>query len=193
MKYLLCFAFLFPTLCFAGRSISVLKDTAEIKNSTVSIKGYVIIEDGSYTFIDTSSNQFKLRAVTDSAKQALLKLQNLDAISGTATQYDDRTLLLESIDFVGLRRLIGRWTGDSQLVDFQDYTRVRIFSSQSSNHFRYAISPSSGDSWRVFFSTENSVTLGSLLIQGQTAQIDLYDATTGDVSHTIQLQKVKNP
>lgn len=156
----------------------------------VNILGFLQIEDGNYSFVDgDSSRPYKLRAYTESAKQALSKLKNSDGISGQATLVDD-TLLLETVEFVGLRRLIGFWQSTNTLVNFKDFTRVSFRLPNSSSELSYAVAPSTGNSWKVFFSGKNSVVLGSLVISDSHASIDLFDPNTGENTQHLDLQKV---
>lgn len=82
----------------------------------INIKGYLVLESDPYRFIEADTlKSYKLRAATDVAKKAIMKLNNFDGINGVATLYDDQTLLLESVEFVGLRRLLGKWKAEKEI------------------------------------------------------------------------------
>lgn len=158
----------------------------------INIKGYLVLESDPYRFIEADTlKSYKLRAATDVAKKAIMKLNNFDGINGVATLYDDQTLLLESVEFVGLRRLIGKWKAESEIYQFMDYNRLQVSGLNKKIQMNYALSPGLGDSWRLFFTDEESVTLGSLEIQKENARIQIFDTDTGAILKTLPLIRVK--
>ncbi len=159
----------------------------------INIKGYLVLESDPYRFIEADTlKSYKLRAATDVAKKAIMKLNNFDGITGVATLYDDQTLLLESVEFVGLRRLLGKWKAEKEIYQFVDYNRLQVSSAtDKKTNMSYALSPGVGDSWRLFFTDDQSVTLGSLEIQNEKAQIQIFDTDTGSVLKTLPLVRVK--
>ena len=162
-------------------------------SNRVNVKGYLVLESDPYRFVDSETlKSYKLRIVTESAKNAVLKLKNFDGISGVAVKYDEETLLLESVEFVGLRRLLGKWKTNLELYQFVDYNRVQVTGSKDTVEMTYALSPSQNDNWRLFFTDSNSVTLGSLAIKNETATIETYDEDTGAVLKTLPLTRVKD-
>ncbi len=169
--------------------------TTAVAGDRVNILGFIRMEEGNFTFVDGDSFQtYKLRAYTDSAQQALSKLKNKDGISGIATLMDD-TLLLESVEFVGLRRLLGCWQSSDKIetvVNFKDFSRVSFHLPESNSELTYAIAPSAGDTWRVFFSGKNSVVLGSLIVSDSKASIEFFDPDDGEITRVLNLQKVNH-
>lgn len=160
--------------------------------SKVNIKGYLVLESDPYRFIEVDTlKSYKLRISTDIAKQAVAKLKNFDGISGVAVLYDEETLLLESVEFVGLRRLLGKWKSPTEVFQFVDYNRLQVKTGPKKVEMTYALSPGFGNSWRLFFTDENSVTLGSLEIQNENAEIQLYDSENGSILKTVPLTRVK--
>lgn len=162
-------------------------------SAKVNIKGYLVLESDPYRFVDSETlKSYKLRMSTDSAKQAILKLNNFDSISGVAVQYDDETLLLESVEFVGLRRLIGKWKSNEGFYQFFNYNDAAISDKSKNVQLTYALSPGLGNSWRLFFTDSSTVTLGSIQIESEKATIETYDADTGAILKTLPLIKVKD-
>lgn len=168
------------------------------------ISGFITFDGKGYIFIDSSTQQrFELKPANVSASSDLKKLSNFDSITGKATLMgkgkEYPILLLDSIDFVGLRKLLGMWKSESTILDFIDYNEMSFYfpneifkNTKKRTMYRYSVSPKPGESWRVFFSDDNSVVLGSLVIKGQTATIELYDSETGETAKTYSLTKV-NP
>lgn len=159
----------------------------------VNLDGYVRITDGNIFFVESQTIKiYKLKAYTANAEEVLSKLKNFDHITGSARLVDD-TLLLESVEFVGLRRLLGYWQSPKVAIVFQSFQDVEFKLPSSKSEYKYAVSPSDGNSWRVFFSDQSSVTLGSLTVSENKASIELYDPETGETSQQFDLKKVSAP
>ncbi len=179
------------TLLSALIFLSLSSGQAIAQNSVI-ISGYVRIEGKNLFFVDAQTfKTFKLKAYTERAKQTLSQLKNLDGISGTGSVIGD-SVLLDSIEFVGLRRLIGYWQTSNTVVNFLDFSHVNFQLSSLTSTYKYAVSPFSDGSWRVFFSDKQSVVLGSLTVSENSASIDLFDPETGETTKHLELKKVSN-
>lgn len=119
-------------------------------------------------------------------------------------------LLVESVDFVGLHRLLGRWIShsnflshpssktfsnslarrDTAVIEFQDFSNLSIMLSDSQNSFHYAITPKDENSWRFFVTDSTSVRLGEIRVSETALQISFFDSVTGLVNETLHLQKL---
>lgn len=156
------------------------------------IRGYLVLESDPYRFIEANTlKSFKLRIATESAKQAIQKLHQFDAIQGVASLVNGDTYVLESIEFVGLRKLIGKWQSPAELYQFLDYNRLAVTENEKTHNLSYALSPGQGNAWRMFFTDENSVAIGSLKLENEVAQIEIFDPESGQVSRTLPLTRVK--
>lgn len=186
MKLFSIFAFfVFVFLGLAG--------TKSIAAERMALDGYVRMTGENIFFVESQSVKvYKLKAYTSSAEEVLSRLKNFDHITGSARLVDD-TLLLESVEFVGLRRLIGYWQSPKVAVIFENFHDVAFKMPSSKSEYKYAVSPSEGNSWRVFFSDQSSVTLGSLTVSENKASIELYDPETGETSQQYDLKKVSGP
>lgn len=175
----------------------------------LNINGFVTLTNSGYLFIDSSTQKrFVLKPGNQSVSEDLKKLSNFDSITGKATAIkggSEEVLLLDSIDFVGLRNLLGLWKSRGTVLDFIDYNEVSFYFPSLRHQrygknkvptkkasYRYSVSPTTSDSWRVFFASDESVVLGSLNIKGSKAVIEIYDVNTGEISETYSLEKV-NP
>lgn len=160
--------------------------------SKINIKGYLVLESDPYRFVEADTlKSYKLRISTEAAKAAVTKLNNFDGISGVATKYDEETLLLESVEFVGLRRLLGKWKSPDELVQFIDYNRMQFSIGPKELRMSYALSPGVGDTWRIFVSAQDAVLLGSLEVRDETARIQIFDSETGSILKILPLTRVK--
>lgn len=181
---------------------SLLSFSAHAEN----ISGYVTVGENGYSFINSSTQKsYELKPANQSTSEDLKKLSNFDSLTGKASILrinSKDVMLLESVDFVGLRRLLGLWKSKGTVLEFVDYNEVSFYFPNNrkknfkmptkKNRYRYSVSPTTTDSWRVFFADDDSVVLGSLNIQGSKAVIELYDTETGQTTETYSLEKV-NP
>ncbi len=161
--------------------------------SSVSISGRIFKIEMGYGFLDAQTgNQFKLVAGTDSAKRSLEKLNDGDVIKGSAQLIQD-TYVVQSVDFVGLQRILGLWKTKSTVINFVDFSQVQFHVPGSLSSYHYAISPTNSlDQWQVYFSDSSSVVLGSLSVNDQSAVIQLFDTETGNVTSSYELKKIQS-
>lgn len=161
-------------------------------SQAVNLKGYVYLEKNRYVFIPSDTTTAHPIVTSNSeVKEALTKLKSFDSLVGSGEFLKDGKLRLDSIDFVALRRLLGKWKSRLATVNFVDYTHVsfELFNSQA--NYKYVITPGLGDAWKIFFTDNSSVVLGAVAVEEQFAEIELYDSQTGDVTQRLRLQKVK--
>lgn len=173
-----------------------------IAHADVQIKGLLAVENESY-FIQLQGVNQRLRAKTaDAMVQARLEcLGHGDFISGTALRLNQEDVVISSINYVGLRKLIGTWRNTNEIFKFTDFKTFYYWNfnrNTGSNTlrgpfaFHYAISPY-GDTpkqchWKIFFIDSTSVILGSLeWIDDDQIQILLYDSDTGEISTSKRL------
>lgn len=165
-----------------------------LKAQAISLQGYVFRVDGEYYFSDRStSKSYRVVPANSESQAALSRLNSYDTLIGHGSYGPRNTVYIDSIDFVSLRRLIGIWKDSSVFVNFVDYSRV-LFEVKSDNRllsqYHYAIAPAEGDNWRIFFTDQSSVVLGSLTVQNHKAQIEVYDPKNGEVSQRYDLKKI---
>lgn len=159
--------------------------------------GFINQKDNQIYLIQGEANlTFPLRSLNQTTSQNLSKLTQGDFMVGHGDLINNE-IILSSIDFVGLKKLLGVWV-TSQLyswVDFKDFTTVTTFlpnatGSKKVVRLKYSITPSEDKSWKVFFSDDNSIVLASLFLYADSAVLKFYDSENGNVSETIQLQKI---
>lgn len=167
-----------------------------------SIEGFVSRDSRGLTFITNNPTQsFQLKAGTPVVNQQLRKLGNLDAIRGTGRILGGKTLILETIDFVGLHRILGAWASSKYLFNFKTFAEVTLYQTTPRlnsiltpglGELKYTITPSEGDTWKVFFSSPNKVILATLkMTSAQQATMTFYDEDSGSEKNTILLTKVR--
>lgn len=177
----------------ASFSLFTLLMILGLSSQAASLQGLVFISGNQYFFSDADTHtSYLLKPTNKEAQEALGKLKSLDTFSGRGIFGPGNTVYLESVDFVSLRRLLGVWRDPSVVVNFVDYSRVNFYikGDRHTDEYSYAVAPAEGDNWRIFFSDQASVVLGSLTINRLKAQIELYDSNTGEVSKRFSLQKI---
>jgi hypothetical protein len=158
----------------------------------VNLRGYLYVVDGKYSFIDGQTLSLTpLRPKSLEIQDALHRLSSFDSITGTASISSENDLILESLDFVSLQRLIGTWQDGDKTVHFVNYTQVQVISPTETLEYTYVLSPCADATWCMYLSDSQSVVIGSLTFIGNQVQILLYDSMTGEISQTFNLQKTK--
>lgn len=160
---------------------------------------------GDQLFLTTTTNPVHMvRATSDreDVNNTLKRLGNGDSIVGTATfDGSGRWVKIESIDFVGLRRLIGLWntTNTTGLMNFRSYQDLNVIMLgpqgdgpglvTTKKEFKYTITPAIGDDWVLFLSDDRETQMGLMDLKDGSARITLLNPQTGNVAHVIELQK----
>lgn len=149
--------------------------------------------------------QYRLTTRSTETQRTLNRLENGDSIVASG-RLDSVNLIadLESIDFVGLRRIIGTWNtmNTKGLMQFRTYSDVNIYSYalqsegggvvRNHKNLKYTVSPSAKGDWVLFLSDETSTQMGFLNLKESDATISLLNSQTGDVANVIRLRKIGN-
>jgi hypothetical protein len=154
----------------------------------LSINGSIVVKGDQRLLIDhDSSRTYILEPSNPDVKKSLNQLSTFDGLRGQVSNKTPDTLILESIDFVSLRRLLGEWHGDSTKVRFADYSRVKFNMGGNSREFLYALSPGMENDWRIYLTDQSSVVLGTLNLDDSHALLEFYDPQTGMTAQQLQL------
>jgi hypothetical protein len=157
--------------------------------------------NGEYYFISNNFIKSYTIILANAEVGAQLKrLGQLDAIHGRGSFASDDEIILETIDFVGLHRLLGAWTSETYLFNFKNFADVSLYPAMGRQRtvgagtMKYAISPGDGSVWKIFFSNANQVVLASLdlMTKKQQAILTFYDVQTGSEKSSILLTKVRD-
>ncbi len=107
-----------------------------------------------------------------------------------------------SLNYVGLKTLVGRWTGDDKFCyDFVNFNEVYVFlrekekcdftmrSDLTSRYLTYTINPTASG-WLALFSDDMASYAGEISFKSSVrASLSLYDSNSGDILKTIVLKK----
>lgn len=140
---------------------------------------------------------YVIRALTAEADLHLKKLKQHDFIRATG-EINNKVLLLNRIEQVGLTQLLGEWISDNTVFNFENYSEMTMaynFLNSSFNKvsvlakYNYIVAPSLGSGWRIFLTDDKTVSLGSLFVDSKNARIEILNPENGQVIQTINLSK----
>ncbi len=161
-----------------------------------SLQGYVVRSSSdSYFFTDSISHRtFAITPAKLEVSETLSKLSTFDSIQGRGQFGPRNTVILEAIDFVSLRRLLGTWKAPGVTVKFVDYSRVnfQLNGDRQSSEFSYVLSPVDGNFWKIFFTDRASVALGSINVENDMAKLEINDSQTGEITQRFNLKKIES-
>jgi hypothetical protein len=186
--FLLCVSFFWPSFVKAESIRGVL-----IRKSSDSV---LVRLEGS------SESPMALKPVYQNVLTQLNKLKSGDTLQGSGhfrgSESGDRVVMLESIDFVGVRNLLGTWIArNSAVVDFIDFDRVRVLMPSAIGlkryHLTYSLAPSNESDWMIFLRDSESVVLGSLNLTKKRVVIDFVEPESRpDGGASLELIRVSN-
>lgn len=167
-------------------------------------EGFIdLTEDKSIQLVNPAEGTtLVVRALTAEADLHLKKLKQHDFIRASG-EINNKVLLLNRIEQVGLTQLLGKWVNetDAVLFDFRSYSDLtlayefltislkKINLTTKYNYYNYVVAPALGSGWRIFLTDDKTVSLGSLFLDQQMAKIELYSPENGQVIQTINLKK----
>lgn len=153
-----------------------------------------------YVVEENSKKNYTLYSADPEIREHINLLSQGDFIEGVASSIAAPRIFVESIDFVGLKKILGTWKTNKRVFDFKDFNLLSIWSFDFTNDFfsrkknyTYSIIPGEGPDWQVFVADENQVVVGSLDFVDNIAILTIYDTKTGLSREVITLEKIKNP
>lgn len=165
---------------------------------------------GHRAFLKTNAQEachkFQIMANSKEVSEVIHKLSTGDSLTASGVKANDTcTVYIDSVDYVGLKDLLGYWYAKEGYVKVHDFTSVSVyslelvnlknskeFSNVDSIEFRYSITPSNGKEWVLFLSTAESTTFATIDLQNHLATIKIYDSENGSIMRTIRLSKWGN-
>lgn len=142
--------------------------------------------------VDTSSNH---------ALRTIKKLGSGDAITASGTLHPDSCkVTVDSVDYVGLKKLIGYWHSSEGIIKVHDFTSISVFPTAESDFYklfnslqtidyRYSITPTNGKEWVVFISNAAGTTFATIDLKQNSAILKIHDSENGSILKTLQISK----
>ena len=198
--------FLECLLCILGfaASANALTEAPVSGPKVFPIAGFIhrFGNDIEISLTNTTGRLYQMRSKEEQTQLVLTRLGDGDFIMAAGLiDPDSGTVMIQSIDLVGLRDMIGLWnTQDSEgVVNFRNYSEMNITHhlEGSTNevvrgqNFKYSVVPSfTQNSWIMFLSDDKQTQMGLLDLKANRATIQLMNSETGNVSRILQLQKL---
>lgn len=154
------------------------------------IRGILAHREDQQWFIDLGhlgQSPIVVRPVYQAVMPQLQKLRVGDLIQGRGFVTSPQSpqlpvLMLESIDFVGLRDLLGQWfSKEHMVVDFINFNQLKIYRSNQEQLYDYSIAPASEKGWMIFLQDPTSTSLGGLKMEAGNAVIEVYNHSAHSV------------
>lgn len=180
----------------------VFRSEASIPSSQSTVRGVLEVTSSAQYILHTgglNSESYEIRPVFHPVVAQLEKLKSGDLLEGIGhirqRQGEKPIVMLESIDFVGLRKLLGTWMAQSlALINFTNFHQLVVLIPSLKGleklNFTYTVGPSEKDGWMIFFHDENHVILGSLRIGGENAKIELLSSDIDLPFQSVELVRV---
>ncbi|MDZ4661896.1 MAG: hypothetical protein SGJ18_09805 [Pseudomonadota bacterium] len=121
-----------------------------------------------------------------------------------------RKVFVNSVDWVGLKRILGSWkTSDKKVVEFQDFTVLMLHNYEHSTFpinqvntsrnrtqpipMSYRMAPGVGSSWTLFLSDGKKLHMGRVNLSGHNLAITFFNIDTGKIIKTLKLSRQSSP
>lgn len=164
----------------------------------------VITKKDSQLFLTLSQTDqtYALTNVSSDAREAYSKLETGDYITGSgAINTAKQEIQLQALDYVGLKKLLGRWYSGDSVMNFSTFSNLSVYPFIKTilepkfvmpvpliTQFRYSTAPYYGGRWAVFLSDEvGNTSFATLEINGDTAVIRTVNPQTGATVRTLRL------
>lgn len=165
--------------------ILILILTTILPPMALAIEG-IIMRSGNQQLIYLSDgSSYPVSGNSHSSRTALNRLNNGDYIYGDGRlEYSSGTIVMETVDVVGLNNLLGAWVGsqDTNIFDFVSFKNLQIYTRKQNQNFssipqnwHYWVTPGDLGSWSIFISKRDQVLYGSLGFTNNHLRISIYN------------------
>jgi hypothetical protein len=173
----------------------------------------VLSQEGTQLFIsgDTFCSRYVVQASSMEVLLHIKKLNPGDEITASGDKnLIDCSVVLETIDYVGLRRLLGMWLSNEALIKVKDFKSLSFYplerASSLGSTFRpyglstpsepatavdytYSLTPSEGKEWVLFLSDSTKTLFATISLSKGSALMKIYDSESGVVLKTLRMTK----
>ncbi len=163
-------------------------------------EGRVVLRNSvAHLVMSSAPTEFwRIEGLSDQVTSQVKGLEEGDLLSATGELHlASKTAYVETVDFVGLKRILGRWESkDGYRIYFKNFRSAVVEQKQplpwNPNEEKtvdlvYAILPLKDSNWSLFMSNRKTVRVGTLSIHESKIAIQLVDQRTGKVTEDISL------
>lgn len=149
--------------------------------------------------------RFKIVTTSADAQESLKKLSSGDFVTGTGEiKAETLEISLESIDYVGIKKLIGTWHSQDGMFEITSFDHMNFYpyvynpkkatkqfriNISKAQEYKYSMTPTQGREWVLFLSDTKSTTFATIQINQGSARLKMYDSETGDITKSLRLTK----
>jgi hypothetical protein len=172
-----------------------------------------VIREGTSTYIEASGENICKRYHLDSGnketEKTLFKLSSGDFVNGSGIVDNiSCRVLLQNVDYVGLKRLLGYWYSEEGIVSVKNFNYLSFYSARGKSsstsaqnlfktgtptNYRYSLMPSDSSEWIVFLSNSDSTTFATIQFIRESILMKVFHSETGDVIKVLNLSKWASP
>ncbi len=129
------------------------------------------------------------------------KLEEADFLSALGSPITAKEFLIQNIEYIGYRNLLGTWVSDDTMIEFQNFSSSIVMSSDfgknscnitTSQAFYYIITPSTSSSNQIFFSNNDQVISGTFSYSNDIMILDLFDQESGALQKHLLLRRISS-
>ncbi|MFM6927067.1 MAG: hypothetical protein ACKOX6_01310 [Bdellovibrio sp.] len=181
--------------------LTIVSSTATLAGSPVS--GTIARRGQSLFLMSTDPcTRYELTTRNEAAMESLLKLSDGDVITATGSKLPASCQInVDTIDYVGLKRLLGIWYSREAIVEIRNYNEMSIYPpvmpdftsgmKPVSVDYKYSVIPSEGKEWVMFLSDKKTTTFATLQFSKGPVILKIY-SESGDVIKTMILFRKGN-
>ncbi len=181
--------------------------TSAVAFAAQPVGGVVSIEGGKmFLRSDDPCHRYMVASNNETALNALVKLAAGDFITATGSKNPgDCSVAIETVEYVGLRRMLGNWYSRDAVINVQDFNSMKFYPAQSivtkgdrvytqvsttPVEYSYSLVPGSGKEWVLFLSDSRSTTFGTIQFSRGSAVMKINNSVTGEVIKTLLLYRM---
>lgn len=150
---------------------------------------------------------YRIDSKSSDAQETLEKLATGDSLTASGL-FDKETCVavIESVDYVGLKRMLGNWISKEGLISVHDFNTLSFYPETKSDlkllqkkssdfsitkpmQYKYSVTPSEGKVWVMFLSDAESTTFSTIQFNKDLAIMKLFDSDNGKVTKTLILTR----
>lgn len=161
---------------------------------------------GTYLVTGQTCKRYVVDTKSEDAFKSVRKLSTGDSVTASgALDNETCTAVIESVDYVGLRKMLGHWYSAEGIMSVRDFNSLSFypislkdFQNGSSYravdpiNYRYSVTPTEGKEWVLFLSDSKSTTFATIQFNKGAATMKIYDSETGRLTKVLHLSKWSN-
>lgn len=154
-------------------------------------------DQGVFITLTQTSQKYQVTATTPETISLLKRLENGDYITGSGNfDEDSKTIQIDSLDYVGLKKMLGLWYSGASVMNFSSFSDLSIYPILSKNmvialspktDLRYSMGPYSGNQWALFMSSKDATIFATIEFANGDATLRVFDSETGANTRTMRL------